>query len=101
MAEGLIPDCGTSCGFSDFLDMVSKIVNFLLYQFTLPVAALVFAYAGWLYVTAGGDSGKISKAHELFKKVLIGITIMFGAWLLVKAILVGLGYNESFPQILQ
>ena len=101
-AAGLIP-CGGSgedaCKFSDFFVLIKNIIDFLLVSIAIPLAALSFAVAGWMYLTAGGDSGQIKKAHELFKNVAIGFIIALSAWLIVKAILLGLGIEEGFSQL--
>jgi len=47
-------------------------------------------YAGYLYLTAVGDTGQISKAHGLFKNAIIGFIIILVAWLLVDFILTAL-----------
>jgi hypothetical protein len=45
-------------------------------------AAIVgFSYAGYLYIT--GVPGNISKAHDIFKKVILGFVIMLAAWFIV------------------
>lgn len=98
-AGGLVP-CGGSgqnpCGFSDFFVLINNVINFLLFKIATPLAALTFAIAGWMYLTAAGDSGKIKNAHELFKNVAIGFIIALAAWLIVNAILTGLGVKDAF-----
>lgn len=101
-ADGLVP-CGGSgqnpCTFSDFFVLINNVINFLLFNIATPLAALTFAVAGWMYLTAGGDTGKIKQAHELFKNVAIGFIIALSAWLIVKAILLGLGIQPGFSQL--
>lgn len=102
-ADGLVP-CGGNgqnnpCAFSDFFVLINNVINFLLFNIATPLAALTFAVAGWMYLTAGGDTGKIKQAHELFKNVAIGFIIALSAWLIVKAILLGLGIQPGFSQL--
>lgn len=92
---GLVP-CGTgavntatgdvtnACGFSDFMTLVSNITNYLI-VIGASVAALVFAYAGWLYMSAGGSAEQANKAKRIFGKVVLGFVIMLAAWLVVHA----------------
>jgi|SRR3990167_7572882 len=85
-AAPLVPSCsGTECGFDDLIVLVRNTINFLLI-ITAPIAAIMFAYAGFLYLTAAGDSGKISKAHGIFWTVLCGIVITLAAWLIISTI---------------
>lgn len=99
VSAALVP-CGGSgqdpCTFNDFFVLTFKIINFLLRDIATPLAALTFAVAGWMYLTAGGDTGQIQKAHELFKNVAIGFIIALSAWLVVNAILTGLGVSDTF-----
>jgi hypothetical protein len=110
MAAGIIPpqivpaDCKDSltCGWPQVIELMNNVVSFLLFGLAAPLAVLSFAYAGFLYITAAGDTGKISKAHDIFRKVLLGMIFAFGAWVLVKAILTGLlGSNQNFNQLVK
>lgn len=51
------------------------------------VAALFIMYGGWLYLTSGGDEGKITAAHKVFKDVGVGLLLVAGAWLIVVTLL--------------
>ncbi|MBU6389932.1 hypothetical protein KGQ31_00085 [Patescibacteria group bacterium] len=91
--SGLVP-CGTQssggvvtdpCGWNDFFTLANNIANFLIIT-GAAVATLAFAYAGFLMLTAGGETGKIQEAKAIFGKVLIGFLFMLGAWLIVHAI---------------
>ncbi|MBI5005223.1 MAG: hypothetical protein HZC03_01310 [Candidatus Lloydbacteria bacterium] len=98
-AAGLVP-CGGSgqdpCTLSSFFVLIKNIIDFLLRDIATPLAAVTFAVAGWMYLTAAGDAGKIKSAHELFKNVAIGFIIALSAWLVVNAILAGLGVSNTF-----
>ncbi len=90
-AKGIVPDCeGTTCNFKDFMDLITNVVNFTV-KLAIAFSAIVFAYAGWLYLTSGGDEGKIKQAHELFIKVLWGFLFALGAFLIVQLITKQLG----------
>ena len=43
------------------------------------VVVLFIIYSGFKYVTAGGDTGKIEKAREMFFATVIGGAILLGA----------------------
>jgi hypothetical protein len=86
--DGMIKDVGQfveECHFSDFIKLVSNITNFLIILGT-SVAALAFAYAGFLMLTASGEMGKIEEAKAIFGKVVVGFLFMLSAWLIVHAI---------------
>lgn len=90
-AQGLVPNCeGATCDFEDFIQLITNVVNFAV-KVAIAFSAVVFAYAGWLYLTSGGDEGKIKQAHELFIKVLWGFLFALGAFLIVQLITQQLG----------
>jgi hypothetical protein len=78
-----------TCDFSALLLVANNIIKFLIIIGT-SIFSVVFMYAGFLYLTAVGDTGKISKAHGLFWNAIIGFVIMLAAWLLVDFILTAL-----------
>lgn len=93
-AQGFIP-CGydgpdrnttldeaEQCGFDDLITMIQNILTWLIY-IAVPISGLMFAYAGWLYMSARGDSGQISQAHQVFVNVAIGLALLVGAWVIV------------------
>lgn len=98
---GLIP-CGNSgqpsCDFNMLIKLVQNIINFLVYM-AAPVAAVAFAWAGVLYLTAAGDEKRIGQAHTIFTDVLIGLGIVLSAWLIVKLIVTGLGVNAKLSPL--
>jgi len=96
---GIVP-CGTeekdSCKLEHFFTLIKNIINFLLTKVAVPLAAIGFAWAGWLYMTSGGDSGKTKEAKEIMLGIVIGLLIALAAWLIVSAILKGLGTKGAF-----
>ena len=85
-AQSLIPCGGTDCTFDHFIQLIQNVINFLLVTIAIPLATILFSYAGWLYLSAAGDSGKISQAHEIFKNVVLGLVLALAAWLIVNTI---------------
>lgn len=77
------------CDFNSIIKVAQKIINFLI-QLGVTAAALGFAYAGFLYITAMGSEEKIKRAHSIFIKVIWGFVFMLSAWLIVKV------FEDSF-----
>jgi len=91
----LVPACGANCGFGDLITMIKNIITYLIGLSTV-LAAIAFAYAGFVLLTSGGNESAKNKAKEIFRKVLIGFLWILGAWLIVYTIinvLLGSGYN--------
>lgn len=72
----------TGCDFAALLTTVQRIINLLLYA-SMFIAVTLIVYAGFEYLTAGGDTGKVKKAHQVFKAVVIGMIISFTSWAVV------------------
>lgn len=98
----IVPDCGkvengiinNPCDFDYLMELVNNAITFALYFLATPLAAVFFAYAGFLYLTSGGNEENTKKAKKIIKNVLIGYVIALAAWLIVKTILVSLGFID-------
>ena len=88
-AQGIVPCEGPDCNFGDLFQLAHNIIGFLV-LISIPLAAIAFAWAGFLYLFSAGDQGKIKTAHGIFLKVGIGLVIVLGAYLLVDVIMRGL-----------
>ncbi|HXK35170.1 MAG TPA: hypothetical protein VJ103_01525 [Candidatus Paceibacterota bacterium] len=97
--KGLVP-CGNPgqdpCNFNYLLTTINILINFLLFWITLPIAAILFAYVGFLLLFSGGDEGKRTQAKAIAWNLVVGLVIALAAWLIVKTILVGLGLKAGF-----
>ncbi|HET8575286.1 MAG TPA: pilin [Candidatus Paceibacterota bacterium] len=88
--------CMANCGFPQILAMIKCIVTFLLFYIATPFAAVFFVYAGFLYMTSAGDPGKARLAKDIFVWIVFGFIIALVAWLLINALLLGLGVKDKF-----
>ncbi len=84
------------CNFDYAILLVNKLVNFLLFNIFVPLAAIVFCYAGFQLLFSGGDTGKMKKAKDIFWNVFIGLVFAVGAWLIIHTISEILGYDGSW-----
>jgi hypothetical protein len=84
------------CTFEAFICLLRRIMNFLLFVLAVPIAAISFAYAGWLYLSAAGNESKVKQAHEIFGTVALGLCLALAAWLIVHAIVLGLGVDSQY-----
>ena len=100
LADGLVP-CDNSSGkpwnWAALMTLVNSVIHFILFDMVIPIAAIMFAYAGFLMVTAGGEAaGARTKAKGIFTNVVIGLIIAVAAWLIVELILTTLGWSGSW-----
>ena len=80
--SGLRPDCGADCGFSHLMQLANNIMRFII-MVAIPLTAIIFSYAGFLYITAAGNETQIHHAHDIFIKVATGFFFILAAWLIV------------------
>ena len=100
---GLVP-CGkpdqtgkiVQCNFQGFMQLIDNIMKFILFSLAVPIAAIMFAYAGFKLVTSGGSAEAKTRAKTIFSHAVFGIVIAAGAWLIVKTILDILGYQGAW-----
>ncbi|MGB0925399.1 MAG: pilin [Minisyncoccia bacterium] len=90
---------GRMCGFADFVELIQRVIEYI-FILVLPIAAIVFAYAGFLYMTSGGSPDKRSAAKKAMTSLVIGIVVVMAAWLIVKTILTALGASAGFTMFL-
>lgn len=90
IAQGGFVNCeGNSCSACNLVDMTNQIIKWLLGMIFLIFAALM-TVAGFGLVTSGGNPSALSAAKAKFTNALVGIVIVFSAWLIVNTIMVKL-----------
>jgi hypothetical protein len=73
---------------SPLKDSISNIPSFIamflkaMVMLALPVVALFLVIAGFKFVSAQGNPGKLGEAKENFVYVLIGALLILGAWVI-------------------
>jgi len=55
----IINPCETD-GFGYLMEMINLVINFILFKMAVPIAAIMFAYAGFLLVFSGGEPAYVS-----------------------------------------
>ncbi len=62
----------------DIIDLIDRIVNYILIALIIISAAFI-AFAGFTYVTAGGDESKVKKAKDYLVWGVFGLVFVVGA----------------------
>ena len=75
-----------NCDMCALGQLVQNLINFLI-GLTIPIAALLFAWAGILYFSSRGNITQIQQAHKVFRTVVIGFMIVIAAWTLVNTVM--------------
>ncbi|OGZ18961.1 MAG: hypothetical protein A2175_01370 [Candidatus Nealsonbacteria bacterium RBG_13_42_11] len=101
---GIVP-CGGSdclCTFCDFFKLIHNIINFLLVPCSLnsgfaiiPTIAVLLLVFGGLYLLISGASPEMfSKAKAIITAAIIGLVIVFIAWIFLNTFLDYIGVVE-------
>lgn len=84
------------CNFNALMTMVNTVISFILFGMAIPIAAIMFVYAGFELVTSGGSTEKRGIAKKVFTHAVIGIVLAVAAWVIVNTILSILGYSGGW-----
>jgi hypothetical protein len=95
---GLVPCTdGRACNFGQLMQLIWNVMNFLLFKLSLPIAAVMFAWAGILMITGGGEAASArTKAKNIFVNTIFGLVIALAAWLIVGTILRIVGWDGEW-----
>ncbi len=88
------PQVCEQCKLCDFFVMFDRIFKFILIKVVPPIAALMVVISGVMFFAAVGDPGKVGKAKSLLTSVIIGLAIIYGAYLLINTFFVAMGVAE-------
>jgi len=75
-------------------ELVDKLIDFI-FAVAIAITPLVLIYAGFLFLTAGGDPQKVNQAKSLIFWALIGLTIVILAKGLIKVLQDVLGVTPT------
>lgn len=84
--------CGRSgiapCSLCDIFTLGQNIVDFLTKAIAPALAVLAFAMAGFKILTSGGSPGARQEGIKIIRDTIIGLLIVFGAWIIINELLV-------------
>lgn len=99
--SGQNPPCLPSYTVNAFAYAVINIIQFML-SIAGSVALLFFVWGGVRWVTSGGAPDRVQAGVDIMREALIGLFIMFCAWILVNyavAFLLGEGGNFKVDKL--
>lgn len=83
---GAIPEVANTNRSTNLVDSIEIVIQWAL-GFIGIVVFLIFLFAGFEYATAGGDEGKASNAQKRMVNAVIGLIIIFFAFVASNTIL--------------
>lgn len=96
--EGAFPKCGfdgTCDSLNDFLRQQVGWANYA-FGFVGVIGFISFVVGGIQMITSFGNPEKFKKGMQLMVGAIIGLTIVFSAYLIVKFVLDALGVTSEF-----
>lgn len=84
---------GDQCNACNLVKLANNVIRFLIVLSVL-LATIMFIYAGFLFVTSGGNQAQLQKGKGMFKDVLIGIIILLTGFLIVDTVMKTLAGNS-------
>ena len=99
VAQGIAQGIGCSGPDCQACNVVKLVQNIILYAIglTIPIAILLFAWAGILLFTSGGNPSRLEQAKKILQSALIGFVIVLGAYLIINTILMAI-VNKNYYQ---
>lgn len=83
-----------ACQFCHLFTMLSAIISFLLVELVPILAVILLVAGGIMYYLALGNPEKLSRANKMLKSTIIGLVIVYGAWMIVGALLTIIGVAD-------
>ena len=96
--NGLVPcdNVTTKCDFNQLMTLVNTVIKFILFDLAIPIAAIMFVYAGIKLVFSGGSTEGRDVAKRIFTNAALGLVIAAAGWLIIRTLLSIMGYNGAW-----
>ena len=75
---------------TDLKQVIGQVIQIFL-GFLGVIAVVLIIYAGFMWMTAGGDTAKVDKARKYIINAIIGIVIILGAYIITSYVLTQVG----------
>ncbi len=109
--EGLVP-CGKGqdnlaagesalvaepCQLCHLFVMIDGIIDFMINIILAPLVIFMIAIAGIMFFFAGTNPEMLSKAKQLLKSIVIGLLIIFSAYVIIGSFFTAIGLADDNP----
>jgi len=85
---------GNPCEFCHIFVLINNVISFSLTCLAPLVAVLLLVFGGFYLLTAGPDPEKVKKARSIIFSAVIGLVIIFVAWVFLNTFLDFIGVVE-------
>jgi len=87
-------DAAEKCAFCHIFVLLNNIINFILTCLTPIAAGLMMVMGGFYFLAAGPNPQQVSQAKSIITAAVIGIVIIFVAWVFLNTFLTMIGVEE-------
>ena len=98
-ADPLVP-CGRegtpACNLCHFWQLINNVINFLVFDIAAPLGVVMILIGGVIFLTSAGSEERIGQAKKILTNTIIGLVIVFCAWLLVDSLIKTIASNEFY-----
>lgn len=85
------------CQLCHFFIMFDRIVDFIMFTLVPIVAVLMLVIGGIMFFLATGNPGALTQAKSVITSVIVGLIIIYAAWIIVNMFLAVIGVaNTNF-----
>ncbi|MCL5004630.1 MAG: pilin [Patescibacteria group bacterium] len=91
------PGVGKPCEFCDLITLVNNVINFALYDIAIPLIVVMIVWGGFVIMTAGDSTEKVSQGRKIIQSAIIGVLIALGAWMIINMVLSAIGGGSFAP----
>jgi len=96
--SGPLPECafdGSCRDVNKLVELALKVVDYL-FSIVAGLAFVFFIYGGFTWIFSFGNPEKVKKGQQIFVYAVIGLIIVFSAYILVSFLLNVLGVNDAY-----
>ena len=91
---GYIQQVLVPCEFCHLFVMLNRLIHFALSELVPLLSVGMLVIAGIMFFFAQGNTNRLGQAKQLFTGVVLGLAIIYGAWLIVSGLLSLVGATE-------
>lgn len=94
VVSSIIP-CTDKCTLTDVFRLLNNVIAFFFKVLLIPIFVLMLMYAGWQYLSAEGNPGKIANLKKMIGHFVGGVILILCSWLIVRTIMTTV-LNDEF-----
>lgn len=83
------------CQFCHFFVMLDGIIDFVLFTLVPPIAVLMLVISGVMFFFVAGKPESANKAKGILTSVVLGLVIIYGAWLIINTFFTFIGLADT------